>query len=79
MTTVLATPADVDANAVALEQFTDDWGPSYLSGATMDWEGFVDRLERNLDWDLPTDWTSPVFRRLKKVVRQALREAGELD
>ena len=79
MSVPILSPSAVDANREALEQFAEDWGPSFLEGSRIDWEDLIDRLERNLDWDLPTDWSDPTFRRLKKIVRDTLREMGEID
>jgi uncharacterized protein (DUF2267 family) len=40
-----------------------------------DWDGFLARIERYLDVDLPTQMDDPVIRKVQRVARAAAREA----
>lgn len=43
---------------------------SYPDGTRIDWEDFIDRLERTTDWDFGTQMDSPDIRRLQRHIRR---------
>ena len=48
---------------------------SYPDGTRVDWEDFIDRMEKHTDWDLGPQMDSPDIRRLQRHIR-AYRRNG---
>ena len=68
---VIRTVADLAPHEERAVDIILDWA----GDGPVDWEDMLDRIERNLDLDLPTDMTDPVIRRIQRLGREALREA----
>lgn len=49
----------------------------YTSTRDIDWEDLLDRVERQLDIELPEDYLDPEIKRIKRAIRKAIREANE--
>ena len=61
-----------DAGLREAEELAD---VSYPDDSRVDWEDFIDRLERSTDWDFGKTMDSPDIRRLQRHIR-AYRRAG---
>lgn len=67
----IRTAADADSIREDIEEVYSGW---FADESSIDWEDFVDRLEKR-DLDLGGDMLSPAVKRIKVIVRE-LRRAG---
>jgi hypothetical protein len=71
----LTTTEAVEENREAIADAAADWIPQYREGRRIDWEGLIERLERDLDAEMPGTWDHPAMKAIKAICRQT---AGEL-
>lgn len=65
------TAEDADSIREDIESIFDGW---YADAERVDWDDFLDRLERR-GYDLGDELTSPAIRRIKAIVRELRKQA----
>lgn len=68
----IRTKEDADSIRADIESVFDGW----FSEGPIDWEDFLDRLEKGSTYDLGDSLDSPAIRRIKAIVRE-LRQQSE--
>lgn len=67
----IRTTEDADSIREDIESVFDGW----FSEGNIDWEDFLDRLERGTNYDLGESLDSPAIRRIKAIVRELRRQS----
>lgn len=63
---MIVTAADADSIREDIESVYDGW---FAGTDRIDWENFMDRLEKR-GYDLGDSWTSPAMSRIQKIVKR---------
>lgn len=73
--TEIVTVEDAEAHRDEIESFAaDGWAVDQDTGR-VDWEEWAERFEKQTGIDLPGQWDDPAMVRVKRIARQAIREA----
>lgn len=67
----IQTAKDADSIRADIESVFDGW----FSEGPIDWEDFLDRLEKGTNYDLGEKLDSPAIRRIKAIVRELRRQS----
>lgn len=68
---VISTTADADDLREDIESIFDGW---YADVSRIDWQDFIDRLEKRGAYDFGTDMDSPAIRRVKAIVKELRKQ-----
>lgn len=67
----IRTAADADSIREKVESIFDGW---YADSARIDWDDFINRVEKSGDFDLGDDMGSPAIKRIKAIVRELRKQ-----